>query len=127
MVKRVRDAGHAKPRRLFRHDVANVEPGQRQVGSDGLQSDVRRIIWAGEKVASAVGEPLDRLGEKGTDGGMIACVPGGHDAAHRLAIEHDVGVHVLRLAKAVAAEFEEAQRCPFRAVCEDPEAHGRLL
>jgi hypothetical protein len=33
-------------------------------------------------------------------------------------------MHVPRLAKAVAAKFEEAERSPFRAVREDSEAHG---
>ena len=83
---------------------------------------MRGVVGAGEEVAAAIGEPLHGSLEEGSNRCMIARVPRGHDVAHRLAIEHDVGVHVLRFAEPAAAKLKEAQCRPFRTMREDSEA-----
>src|SRR5207237_129559 len=111
------DSLHPEFAGAFADDISDVEARQCKLRPVEFEGDVRRVVRTGEKVAPALGKPLDGLGKECTYGGIITGVPVGHDVAHRCTVEHDVWMHVLpKLREAFAAEGQEAEHGPFRTV-----------
>jgi hypothetical protein len=80
---------------LGHHDVGDVEAGQRQVGTLGLQGDVGGVVGTGEEVGAAGAQAPRRERQDPVQLLEVAATVGLEGLAHRHAVQGELGVLVV--------------------------------